>query len=115
MHITVYDHSTSRIFDNFIENFHRRNCVHYPSDIFKDENYKKEIAINYAINRAKMACSALNVPLAEHFVSVYRAIDEEVYVDWKLSSYAAYMTLINGDPSDPLVAEFQQSVLKKFF
>lgn len=113
MFVAIYDHSTPRMFDDFIENFNRRNCIHYASDLFKDESFKKEIAINYAINRAKRACTTLNVPLAEHFVSVYRAIDEEVYVDWKLSSFAAYMTLINGDPSDPLVAKFQQSLLKK--
>jgi hypothetical protein len=53
------------------------------------------------------------LPVAEHFTSVYRSIDDEVYVDWKLSSFAAYLTLINGDPSDPLVAKFQKTLFRE--
>lgn len=113
MNITIYEHTLPRFLDDFIENFNRRNCIYYASDLFKDNLFSKEIAINYAINRAKYACTALKIPLAEHFVSVYRSIDDEVYVDWKLSSFAAYLTLINGDPSDPLVARFQSDLFRE--
>ncbi len=112
MNITVYDNTTPHYIDDFIEIFNRRNCIHYASDLFKDKVFSKEIAINYAINRAKYACTALNIPLTEHFVSIYRSINDEVYVDWKLSSFAAYLTMLNGDPSDPLVANFQRALYK---
>jgi DNA-damage-inducible protein D len=113
MLITVYDHTTPRFIEGFVDYFNRRNCIHYASDVFKDFNFSKELAINYAIKRAKYACTTLNVPISEHFVSVYRAIEDEVYVDWKLSSFAAYLTLLNGNPSDPLVASFQQKLLRE--
>ncbi|CAN5211075.1 hypothetical protein BH23BAC1_BH23BAC1_33150 [soil metagenome] len=113
MLITVYDHTTPKFIEGFIDYFNRRNCVYYASEVFKDFNFSKEIAINYAIKRAKYACTTLNVPIAEHFVSVYRSINDEVYVDWKLSSFAAYLTLINGNPSDPLVARFQNTLLNE--
>lgn len=113
MLITVYDHTTPGFIEGFVDYFNRRNCIHYASEVFKDDDFAKEIAINYAVKRAKYACTALNVPISEHFTSVYRAIDDEVYVDWKLSSFAAYLTLLNGNPSDPLVARFQQSLLRE--
>jgi hypothetical protein len=113
MLITIYDHTTPPFIEGFIDYFNRRNCVVYASEVFKDLDFSKEIAINYAIKRAKYACATLNIPVAEHFVSVYRAIDDEVYVDWKLSSFAAYLSLLNGNPSDPLVASFQQNLVNE--
>jgi hypothetical protein len=110
MFITLYDTTTPGFMEGFIENFQRRNCIHYASEVFKDNDYSKEVSINYAIKRAKYACTALDIPVTEHFVSVYRSNKEEIYVDWKLSPFAAYLTLINGNPSDPIVAEFQKTL-----
>lgn len=113
MNITLYDHTTPKFVEDFMEVFHKRNCKVYASELFKDTGFSNEIPINYAVKRAKCACVALKMPIEEHFVSIYRAIEDEVYVDWKLSSFAAYLTLINGNPSDPLVADFQRSLFNE--
>lgn len=108
MLVTIYDQSTPRFMESFIENYNRRNCIHYASEIFNDLNYTEETAINLAVKRARAVCRTLNTPAIEHFMPIYRAINDEVYVDWKLSSFAAYLALLNGNPSSPAVASFQK-------
>lgn len=113
MLVTLYDQSIPHCMEGFIENFNKRNCVHYASAIFEDEDYSEEISINLAVQRAQSICRTLNIPIAENFSSVFRAIDNEVYVDWKLSKFAVFLTLMNGNPSSPRVANFQLACYKK--
>lgn len=113
MLVTLYDQSIPGYMEGFIENYNRRKCIHYASEIFKDLDYNEEININLAVKRARIVCRAINIPIVENFIPIYRAIDNEMYVDWKLSPFAAYLTLLNGDPSSPTVANFQKMLYKQ--
>lgn len=108
MLVTIYDQSIPQFMEGFIETFHRKKCIYYASDIFKDYNYEDEISVNLAVRRARSICRTLNIPVSENFYSIYRSIGKATYVDWKLSPFAAYLTLLNGDPRSTGVASFQK-------
>jgi len=91
-----------------MENIQREKCIYYASEILKDHDYENEISINIAVRRARAICRTLNIPINENFYSIYRSIGATTYVDWKLSPFAAYLTLLNGDPTSTSVASFQR-------
>ena len=57
-----------------------------------------------AVNKAMAACAQLNVPINENFE---QAKTETGATDWKLSRFACYLTVLNGDPKNKRVAEAQ--------
>ena len=57
-----------------------------------------------AVNNAIAACAALNIPITENFEE---ATHPELGRDWKLSRFACYLTVMNGDPKNPRVAAAQ--------
>ncbi|MCX7899253.1 MAG: hypothetical protein N2444_04085, partial [Methylocystis sp.] len=57
-----------------------------------------------AVNNAIAACAALGIPINENFQEITREGSER---DWKLSRFACYLTVMNGDARNPLVAQAQ--------
>lgn len=110
MLVTIYNPHTHPFLEGFMENIKRNRCIYYASEILKDYEYEDEISINMAVRRARAICRTLNLPLAENFYSIYRPIGAATYVDWKLSPFAAYLTLLNGDPLSTTVAAFQKKL-----
>ena len=108
MLVTIYDQRIPPYIEGFIETFQRKKCIYYASEILKDHHYEDEISINIAVRKARTVCRTLNIPVSENFYSIYRSIGAATYVDWKLSPFAAYLTLLNGDPSSISVALFQK-------
>lgn len=108
MLVTIYNHHSHPFLEGFVENIQRKKCIYYASDILKDHEYEDGISINNAVRRARTICRTLNVSIAENFYSIYRPIGASTYIDWKLSPFAAYLTLLNGDPSSTNVALFQK-------
>lgn len=66
--------------------------------------YSSVEAFGKAINRAIAACAQLDIDVSENFTQV-RA--EDGSKDWKLSRFACYLTVMNGDPKKRRVAEAQ--------
>ena len=68
---------------------------------------------NTVIKRAMKACEENGRAVAEHFVQSYKAITggkgaQQEVQDVLLSRYAAYLTVMNGDPKMPVVAMGQE-------
>jgi DNA-damage-inducible protein D len=57
-----------------------------------------------AVNNALAACAALNIPIQENFEETKHPTHGR---DWKLSRFACYLTVMNGDPRNPRVAAAQ--------
>ncbi len=60
-----------------------------------------------AIDRAVKACISLNIDHFANFRPTTRVVDGEEIEDCKLTRFACYLTVMNGDPKKPEVAAAQ--------
>ncbi len=83
------------------------NIRYYASDMMEYLGIKEEQEINSVVERALKACAAMDIPIEENFMCVYRSGGTGLIPDWKLSSLACYLVTINGDPANPKIARAQ--------
>lgn len=57
-----------------------------------------------AVNNALAACATLGIPIQENFQEISSPDHPK---DWKLSRFACYLTVMNGDSRNPRIAEAQ--------
>lgn len=67
-------------------------------------NYSSMAPILKAVNTAMAACASLNIPINDNFQETIHA---ELGRDWKLSRFACYLTVMNGDVRNQHVAAAQ--------
>lgn len=60
-----------------------------------------------SLNRAFQACGTLQISINRNFKRVYRFDGENLIIDWKISSLACYLIVINCNPSHEQVAKAQ--------
>lgn len=96
--------------NEFIEAMHLYGLRCYASEFVSDFEMES-MDMEKAVERAILACHAMNIPAYFHFRKIYRVDESGVYTDWKLSHYGCYLTLVNADPSNKLVARFQSSLI----
>jgi hypothetical protein len=68
-----------------------------------------------AMERAFSACISLDISIKNNFRSVYRSFENYLVTDWKLSSLACYLIIINADPANANVARVQLLFATKNF
>jgi DNA-damage-inducible protein D len=88
------------------ENMARQNGFRFwlASDLMRILDYSTMPPILKAANKAMSACAQLNVAIGENFVETKTETGAK---DWKLSRFACWLTVMNGDPKKPLVAQAQ--------
>lgn len=76
--------------------------------------YESDKELGMAIKRAMTICRNLGFPLEQHFSKRYLSYNEShtLIIDWQMSKTAYCLTLMNGDPSNPMVGRFQWELLK---
>jgi DNA-damage-inducible protein D len=74
------------------------------SDLTAHLGYASMAPIIKAVNKAMAACATLNIPIAENFVEV---ATDGAGRDWRLSRFACYLTVMNGDPRNARIAQAQ--------
>jgi DNA-damage-inducible protein D len=74
------------------------------SQLLECLGYSTMAPILKAVNNAMAACASLSIPIPENFQETSHA---ELGRDWKLSRFACYLTVMNGDPRNPQVAAAQ--------
>jgi DNA-damage-inducible protein D len=74
------------------------------SDLMKALGYTHMQPVLKAVNHAQVACAHIDAPIGENFIETKT---EQGGKDWKLSRFACYLTVMNGDPKNPRVAEAQ--------
>jgi len=92
-----------------------RNLKFYALDLYELFQYNDVLELEIAVQRAIRACKALNLKVRCHFLPVFRDLDGQLVSDWRLSATAYRLVIINGNPSNPLVAKVQLEVLKHPF
>lgn len=88
------------------EDYSHENGFRYwlASDLMKLLDYATMPPVLNAVNRAMSACGQLNISISDNFIE---AKTESGGHDWKLSRFACYLAVINGDPKKKRVAEAQ--------
>lgn len=109
----IYRQPHFSVLQDFINSLEQRKLKYYASDIFEHDDVTEE-EINEAVQRAMQICSSMNISIAHHFKTIYKAIDEEIGIDWKMSVLGVYLVMINGNPRHSQVAKFQIDVIRTF-
>lgn len=91
--------------ENF-ETFSLQNGFTYwlASDLAVMLGYQDTDATKKAINKAMTVCMTLNITVTDNFVQVSSENDKN---DFKLSRFACYLTVMNGDVRNPKIAKAQ--------
>ncbi|MBC8487105.1 MAG: hypothetical protein H8D45_13840 [Bacteroidetes bacterium] len=108
--LTFYGEIIPQKILDFIEAVHSRDIQYYASDFLNEFEIEDEV-IETAIERAINACSSLKIPYYLHFKKIYIVKQNYIQTDWKLSPLGCYLTVVNCDPSNPLIAKFQTSLI----
>ena len=66
-----------------------------------------------AVRRTMKICHTAGISINQNFRQVYVHFDSELEPDWMLSSLAAFLFLLNGNPENPFVARAQLTLLLK--
>jgi hypothetical protein len=89
--------------------------LYYASEIEQSMGFTDE-ELEAAIERAFKACKTLRISIDDNFKSIFRSDNvHEMIPDWKLSSLACYLLIINADPSNTNVAKVQLFFASKNF
>ena len=87
--------------------FFEPKLKYFANDIMKMMEIIDAIEIDSSLNRAFQACGTLNIPFNRNFKKIYRFDGENIVVDWKISSLACYLIIINCSPCHEIVAKAQ--------
>ena len=98
----VFENGNSLTFDDFAN---QNGIVYwYASDLAMMLGYNDMQAINKAINKAYAVCNNLNIPIIDNFIQTPSPNSPH---DLKMTRFACYLTVMNGNISNPKVAAAQ--------
>lgn len=100
--LAVFSPQSTVEFDSFAQA--DENTFWYASDLAMMLGYNDMQAILKAINRAHSVCFQLDIPITENFI---QTASHNCDNDIKLTRFACYLTVMNGNISNPRVASAQ--------
>jgi hypothetical protein len=80
---------------------------HLASEVLESLEVVDEAEIAESLNRTFLACRMLNIPVRQNFRRVFCFDGTQMIADWKMSSLACYLLVINCNPSHEAVARAQ--------
>lgn len=88
------------------EDFKNENGITFwwASDLMQMLGYKDMKSFQKVIDRATKAFVALNIPHYENIIPEMRDKGSSLYQDFKMTRFACYLTVMNGDPKKEEVA-----------
>ena len=91
------------------EDFRNDNGITYwwASDLMQMLGYKDMKAFQRVVDRATKAFVSLNIPYYENIIPEMHDIAGQLTQDFKLTRFACYITVMNGDPKREEVAQAQ--------
>ncbi|HDR0641565.1 DNA replication protein DnaD [Pasteurella multocida] len=98
----VFEEGNELTFDDFAN---QNGIVYwYASDLAMMLGYNDMQAISKAINKAYAVCNNLNIPIVDNFIQTSSPNTQN---DLKMTRFACYLTVMNGNISNPKVAAAQ--------
>jgi hypothetical protein len=104
--LKLYD-PWENIFDSLLQKDTVPELIYYASEIEQSMGFTGD-ELEEAIERAFQACTNMHIAIDDHFKAIFRSDDtHEMLPDWKLSSLACYLLIINANPANCKVARMQ--------
>jgi len=111
-HLIPYDmDQPPRVILEFTEALDVHNLRYLSCDLMEKLQMDDEHLLDDAIERAINACIALSIPSRQHFRRIFIIKENGIHPGWRLSVLGCYLTIVNEDPSHPMVAQFQAFLL----
>lgn len=100
--LSVFSGTSENTFDDFAQ----QNGIIYwlASDLAMMLGYNSMDQIHKAINKATAVCLNLNIQVFDNFI---QTSSKNIQNDFKLTRFACYLTVMNGDISNPKIANAQ--------
>lgn len=91
------------------EDFKNENGITYwwASDLMQMLGYPNMKSFQKVLDRATKAFVSLNIPHYDNIIATSRERENHQFQDFKLTRFACYLTVMNGDPKKIEVAEAQ--------
>lgn len=107
--LKLYDYLETRLDEHnkFHHIFFDSKLDYFVSEIMEMLVINDPDEIASSVNRAFRVCEALQLSQGRNFKRVYRYDGENMKPDWKISSLACYLIVINSNPSNEHVAKAQ--------
>ncbi len=104
--IESFYQSTPQDLVDFTRAWQARNCNFYASDLFECKTVPDFLEVQQAINRTIKLLNTTQYTIEEHFIPVYREMNNKIVRDWKLSKMASFYAIVSGNPENTKIAEF---------
>ena len=106
--LKIYDYLDIRLSQERLKQDYNNNRLSYfLSEIMESLEINDEFEISCSLKRAFLACRTINISISSNFKRVYRFDGTNLIIDWKISSLACYLILINCKPDRESVAKAQ--------
>ena len=89
------------------QNIYEPKLNYAVSEIMESLAIENTDEINLAFSRAVQVCDVLHIPFDYHFKKLYRSDGKNLLIDWKISSLASYLIIVNCNPTNESVAKAQ--------
>lgn len=96
----------SHFSEDRFENLSHENGFTYwfATDLMSQLEYESFATFQKAINKAMTTCNTLNIPIFDNFHQENRVVDGKSFIDFRLSRFACYLTVMNADNKKQSVA-----------
>jgi len=98
--VVIQEHQKQQWFKSF-------KLDYFLSDIMLNLDINDALEIQISLERAFAVCSILHISKHQNFEKIYRFDGQNLHVDWKISSLAGYLIIINCTPVNEFVARAQ--------
>ena len=98
--LVMQEHQKQEWFKHFKLNY-------FVSDIMNNLKIDNAQEIEISLTRTFDVCHSLHISKKQNFKKIYRFDGKNLLIDWKISSLACYLIIINCNPSNEFVARAQ--------
>ena len=103
-----YDDLDTRLIEEYGKHIYSEARLNYfASEVMEILAIDDADEIATSLSRAFQACGTLHLSFNNNFKKVYRYDGENMIADWKISSLACYLIVINSNPANEHVARAQ--------
>lgn len=112
--LVLHDPFQELTYRKLFEDMVRSSCWLYATELLPVLDTDEETLFSRSIRRAMEVCAVLGIPIDRHFQPVLRIGEAGIFRDYHLTSLGGYLTIINSEPTTPLVARAQLFFLHQY-
>ena len=99
-------------YSEFLDRISEQNLTYSASEAAHKMQFDSSEEMLTAVGRAMELCLSHGLSVSHNFMRVFKIYPHGIICDWKLSELAYNLVQLNGNSSNPKVAELQIRVLK---